>query len=95
MLPTRSRADLVAAQRKEYRLLALGAVDFVIHARPTAWDFSAGALAVSEAGGAVGFLDGRDYAAQISRGCLIAAGSEASLERLREYMTNTRLLFDH
>ena len=23
---------------QEYRLLALGAVDFVIHARPTAWD---------------------------------------------------------
>ncbi len=81
---------------QEYRLLALGAVDFVIHARPTAWDFSAGALAVSEAGGAVGFLDGRDYAAQISRGCLIATGSEASLQRLREYMTNTGLLVvDH
>ena len=73
----------------EYRLLALGAVDFVIHARPTPWDFSAGALAVTEAGGAVGFLDGRDYSPRIEQGTLIATNSEASLARLREHLTAT------
>ena len=71
----------------EYRLLAMGAVDFVIHSRPTPWDFSAGALAVSEAGGAVGFLDGRDYSPLIDQGCLIGANSEAGLARLRERLT--------
>ncbi len=70
----------------EYRLLAQGAVDFAIHARPTPWDFSAGALAVLEAGGAVGFLDGRDYSPRIERGCLIAAASPAGLERLRAHL---------
>ncbi len=71
----------------EYRLLAMGAVDFVIHARLTPWDFSAGALAVVEAGGAVGFLDGREYSPLVSQGCLIAANSERILARLREHLS--------
>ena len=41
-------------------------------------------LAVGEAGGAVGFLDGRGYSPLIDEGCLIAANSETTLERLRE-----------
>lgn len=75
----------------EYRLLAQGAVDFVVHARPTAWDFSAGALAVAEAGGAVGFLDGRDYSPLIDQGCLIATNSQASLDELRKRFTEMDL----
>ena len=70
----------------EYRLLAMGAVDFVIHAIPTPWDFSAGALAVSEAGGAVGFADGRDYSPAIDDGYLIAAGNANTLTLLRAHL---------
>jgi len=89
---TFGRCSTLRCACQEYRLLAMGAVNFVIHARPTPWDFSAGAIAVFEAGGAVGFLDGRDYSPLINQGCLIAASSEAGLQRLREHLVETGLM---
>lgn len=70
----------------EYRLLAQGSIDFTVHARPTPWDFSAGVLAVREAGGAAGFLDGRDYSPLIRDGVLLAANSAATLDNVRRHL---------
>lgn len=69
----------------EYRLLAQGHADFCLSGSLNPWDHAAGALAVAEAGGAVGLLDGRDYAAGITEGgYLVTARSEAMLARIRE-----------
>lgn len=69
----------------EYRLLAQGHADFCLSGSLNPWDHAAGALAVAEAGGAIGLLDGRPYSAGITRGgYLVTARSEAMLERIRE-----------
>ena len=68
----------------EYRLLAQGAADFCLSASLNPWDHAAGALAVVEAGGAAGLLDGRDYApGMTSGGTLVTARSAETLERIR------------
>ena len=72
----------------EYRLLAQGSIDFTVHARPTPWDFGAGVLAVQEAGGAAGFLDGRDYSPLVRDGVLVAANSAATLEAVRRHLND-------
>jgi fructose-1,6-bisphosphatase/inositol monophosphatase family enzyme len=45
----------------EYAFLAHGEKDFVLYGRLLPWDHAAGALILTEAGGAVRLLDGRPY----------------------------------
>lgn len=69
----------------EYRMMAQGHADFCLTSTLNPWDHAAGALAVSEAGGAVGLLDGRSYSAGLtSDGILVTAKSAATLLRIRE-----------
>ena len=69
----------------EYRLMTKGHADFSLSGTLNPWDHAAGALAVEEAGGAVGLLDGRDYHPGITRGGnLVTARSQATLARIRE-----------
>ena len=69
----------------EYRLLAQGHADFCLTGTLNPWDHAAGALAVEEAGGAVGLLDGRRYSAGLTTGGqLVTARSKASLARIRD-----------
>lgn len=69
----------------EYRLLAQGHADFCLTGSLNPWDHAAGALAVEEAGGAVGLLDGRDYSAGMTEGGhLVVAKSAATLRRIRD-----------
>ncbi len=70
----------------EYRVLIQGQVDFMINASAKPWDHAAGALAVQEAGGAVGMLDGRDYSPLIKDGCILAANSTRALDAMREHL---------
>ncbi|MEO0918616.1 MAG: inositol monophosphatase family protein [Pseudomonadota bacterium] len=68
----------------EYRTLAFGGADFTVSTALKPWDHAAGTLAITEAGGAVGLLDGRDYSPSItSDGNLIAARTPEILERVR------------
>lgn len=68
----------------EYRLMAQGHADFGLTGSLNPWDHAAGALAVEEAGGAVGLLDGRDYsAAMTSGGHLVTAKSAETLHRIQ------------
>ena len=68
----------------EYRTLAFGEADFTLSNALKPWDHAAGALAVAEAGGAVGLLDGRPYRASItSGGYLVTARSHTALAQVR------------
>lgn len=68
----------------EYRLLAQGHADFCLTGTLNPWDHAAGALAVEEAGGAVGLLDGTPYRGGMSgAGCLVTARSAKTLDRIR------------
>ncbi len=67
----------------EYRTLIQGKVDFYINASAKPWDHAAGVLAVQEAGGCAGMLDGRDYSPLLTSGCVIAAHSAQTLEAIR------------
>ncbi len=69
----------------EYRLLAQGHADFCLSGTLNPWDHAAGALAVAEAGGGVGLLDGRAYRAGMTEGGhLVTARSKATLTRIQE-----------
>mmetsp|Transcript_27238 Transcript_27238/g.49862 ORF Transcript_27238/g.49862 Transcript_27238/m.49862 type:complete len:319 (-) Transcript_27238:3923-4879(-) len=61
----------------EYRLLATGAVDFVLTSNLNPWDHAAGALICAQAGGKSAMLDGSAYNATITSGYLLCAASEA------------------
>ena len=68
----------------EYRLLAQGHGDFCLSGTLNPWDHAAGALAVEEAGGVVGLLDGTPYRGGMSgAGCLVTARSTETLARIR------------
>ncbi|WP_432695055.1 inositol monophosphatase family protein [Marinobacterium sp. YM272] len=81
-----SRAYSLRCACHEYRVLTHGQVDFMINASAKPWDHAAGALAVQEAGGAVGMLDGRDYSPLIKDGCILAANSQHALEAIRSHL---------
>ncbi len=66
----------------DFAYVASGRLDGYWEDRLCAWDFGAGALLVTEAGGAVGRIEGGPLAA--AHGSVLAANSARSLERLRE-----------
>lgn len=65
--------------------VASGRLDGFWEDRLCAWDFGAGALLVTEAGGAVGRIEGGSLSA--AHGSVLAANSARSLARLRELLT--------
>jgi fructose-1,6-bisphosphatase/inositol monophosphatase family enzyme len=69
----------------EYRLLAQGAVDFVLSDRLNPWDHAAGVLICQRAGGVARMLDGRDYDTAHREGLLLCAGDEATWTGLRDH----------
>ncbi|MGR3518884.1 MAG: inositol monophosphatase family protein [Roseovarius sp.] len=72
----------------EYRLLAQGAVDFVLSDRLNPWDHAAGVLICQRAGGVARMLDGRDYDTSLGEGLLLCAGSEATWTALRDHFAD-------
>ena len=83
-IPGMRRIWSVRCSCHEYRLMAGGRADFCLSNALKPWDHVAGALAVAEAGGAVGLLDGREYRASItSGGHLVTARSDEMLDRVR------------
>lgn len=59
----------------EYRLVATGAVDFVLSGHLNSWDHAAGVLICQQAGGKAAMLDGSDYNATVNSGYLLTASS--------------------
>ena len=61
----------------EYPLVATGQCDFALYWRTLAWDHAPGALLLTEAGGAVTYLDGTSYQPTSRRTGLLLARSNA------------------
>ncbi len=84
-IPGFRRVWSVRCSCHEYRLMAQGHADFCLSGSLNPWDHAAGALAVEEAGGAVGLLDGGAYrAGMFEGGYLVTARSAATLARIQE-----------
>ena len=77
-------ADLRCACHS-YRQMAFGHGRFSFDMKLMPWDHAAGVLAVEEAGGVTGLLDGRAYAPTIHQGQMISARDRATLEALRRH----------
>ena len=74
-LPQFRRTNSLRCSCHEYRLMAMGRSDFMLSALLNPWDHAAGVLAVTEAGGSVGLLDGRDYTPAMTEGRLLSAAN--------------------
>ena len=69
----------------KYRLLAQGAVDFILSGPvPHPWDHSAGVLAVQGAGGVARFLDRTGYELGRRPGIVLSASSEEVWQQVAE-----------
>lgn len=68
----------------EFRMLAQGQVDFVLHAKLTPWDQPAGVVCTRQAGGHVAMLDGSDYLGHTRDGYLLSACDAATWGRVRD-----------
>ncbi len=83
-IPGFRRVWSVRCSCHECRMMAQGHADFCLTGTLNPWDHAAGALAVEEAGGAVGLLDGTPYRGVMSGdGCLVTARSAETLARIR------------
>lgn len=71
----------------EYRLLARGAVDFVMSDVLNPWDHAAGVLICRQAGGVARMLSGDDYTTAFTTGVLLCAATEDSWLRLRDHFS--------
>ena len=70
-----AHAGALRCSAHEYRLLATGAVDFVLSSHLNSWDHAAGALLTAQAGGKTAMLDGTAYDATMTTGFLLTASS--------------------
>ncbi|MEL6464312.1 MAG: inositol monophosphatase [Pseudomonadota bacterium] len=66
----------------EYRLVATGAMDFVLSGHLNSWDHAAGVLICQQAGGKAAMLDGSDYNATVREGYLLTAASPETWQTL-------------
>lgn len=84
-IPGYRRIWSVRCSCHEYRLMTHGQSDFCIGVSPlNPWDHAAGVLAVLEAGGAAGMMDGREYApTHRDGGHLVTARSNLLLDQIR------------
>lgn len=77
------RAQALRCSCHEYRMVAQGHAAFLLSGPvPHAWDHAAGVLCVQQAGGVVRMLDGAAYHAGMTRGYVLAAGSQALWDAL-------------
>ncbi|VVT24413.1 Fructose-1, 6-bisphosphatase/inositol-1-monophosphatase [Roseovarius sp. EC-HK134] len=85
LLPALGRCNALRCSCHEYRLLAQGAVDFVMSEVLNPWDHAAGVLICQQAGGVARMLDGRDYNTSITQGTLLSAANEATWLSLKDH----------
>lgn len=70
------RVTSLRASIWDYRSLITGGTAWCLNRYLNVWDHAAGVLALQEAGGHVGLLDGRSYVPTLREGFLLAAQSE-------------------
>ncbi|SDI37731.1 inositol monophosphatase family protein [Aliiruegeria lutimaris] len=66
-----------------YRMMCFGNGRFSIDLKLMPWDHAAGALALTEAGGKVGLMDGRDYSPTITDGYMLGARNAETHAKMR------------
>lgn len=72
----------------QYRLLAQGAVDFMLATKLSPWDHAAGVLICQQAGGHAAMLDGTTYTTSSDTGYLLCAGTAATWDRLADHFSD-------
>lgn len=85
LLPVLARVTSLRCSCHEYRMLAQGAVDFVMSGMLNPWDHAAGVMACQQAGGIAMMLDGRAYNTEITEGFLLCAANQDTWNRLRDH----------
>ena len=85
LLPELARVTALRCSCHEYRVLAQGAVDFVMSSMLNPWDHAAGVVACQQAGGIAMMLDGRTYNTEITEGVLLCAANQDTWTRLRDH----------
>ncbi|WP_068081197.1 inositol monophosphatase family protein [Polycladidibacter stylochi] len=74
----------------EYRMVAAGKTDFCLAVSLMPWDHAAGVLAICEAGGAAGLLDGRAYSPTIHKGMLVTTSNRDFYDEIIKKMSALR-----
>jgi fructose-1,6-bisphosphatase/inositol monophosphatase family enzyme len=85
LIPGFARISSMRCSCHEYRLMAQGAVDFVLSGTLNPWDHAAGAFITQRAGGIARFLDGADYDIARTSGYLLSAPDQATWDALRDH----------
>jgi len=85
-----AHATTLRCSAHQYRLLAQGAVDFVLAVKLNPWDHAAGVLICRQAGGHAALLDGTPYDTSIDRGYLLSAGDRETWDRLAAHFSALR-----
>lgn len=80
-------ATTLRCSAHQYRLLAEGAVDFVLATKLAPWDHAAGVLLCQKAGGYSAFLDGSGYDTSKDTGYLLSAGDEVTWNILADHFS--------
>lgn len=73
-----ARTDALRCSAHEYRMAALGHVDFILSGTLNPWDHAAGVLICQRAGGVAKMLDGADYTIAREEGYLLTAADAAT-----------------
>ncbi|MDU8928950.1 inositol monophosphatase [Alisedimentitalea sp. MJ-SS2] len=84
LLTAFDRTNALRCSAHEYRLMAAGAVDFVLSGTLNPWDHAAGVLITRRAGGVSRFVDGRDYDISVKDGHLLTACDEDTWNAVRD-----------
>lgn len=87
LMPAIGRCLALRCSCHEYRLLAQGAVDFVISDVLNPWDHAAGVLICQQAGGVARMLTGAAYTTALTQGVLLCASTEHNWRQLRDLLS--------
>ena len=85
-----AHATTLRCSAHQYRLLAQGAVDFMLATKLNPWDHAAGVMICRQAGGHAAMLDGTPYDTSIDTGYLLTACDKATWNRLAEHFADLK-----
>ncbi|MEM9871024.1 MAG: inositol monophosphatase [Pseudomonadota bacterium] len=83
-----AHAGALRCSAHEYRLLATGAVDFVLSSHLNSWDHAAGSLITTRAGGKSAMLDDTPYDATRTTGYLLTAATPETWETVAKHFAD-------
>lgn len=87
LVPRFASVGSLRCSAHEYRLLAMGKLDFTLSATLNPWDHAAGVLICQRAGGVAKFLDGSAYRIDRDSGFLLCACNAQTWDTLAEALS--------